>query len=396
VLQLGDSLPSIAQKTGIHEGNLAGALEQAAAKLLAARNLRQRPLLDTKILTGWNGLMIAALADGHRILGDEQFRTAAERAANLILTKLRADDGRLFHVYTAGSAKIPGYLDDYAFLLDGLIALHRATHDEKWLDTAKSIADQMHELFWDDVEGGYFQTAKDVEPVLTRMKSIEDAATPAGNSAAALALVRLAQSTGDAVYARRSAETLAAFAGPLTRSPTRWSHMAQALGEYLDAEFPKESLALRGGTEEPRVIRAQAVIAQKKVAAGSPLKFDVVFEIDRTWHVYANEVSSPEYVPTTLEVTGELDLKDLSIQYPQSRVFQPEGTNESFAVYTGMGRIRISATLAPNVPVGPAELQLALRYQACNDQRCLAPKTMQLKLPIEVVAAEESPPQSNP
>jgi uncharacterized protein YyaL (SSP411 family) len=393
VLQLGDSLPSRAKQTGVDEGSLASVLEQSAVKLLIARHRRPRPLLDTKILTDWNGLMIAALADGYRLLGEDKYRVAAELGAHFVLSKLRSDNGRLLHVYSAGTAKIPGYLEDYAFLVDGLVALYRATNDEKWLAIARSIADPMHELFWDEATGGFFQTAKDTPAVLTRLKPAEDSSIPSGNSAAALALVRLAQSTGDARYAKRAANVLAAFAGPMARSPGRWPHMVRALGEYLDAGFPRESLAPQG-TSEAQVVWAQAIMQQNKLAPGVSFSFDVVLEIDRKWHIYANPPSSPECIPTALDVTSDVGLHEVSVQYPQPKGYRPEGAHESIAVYTDRGRIRVNAKLESNARTGPAEIQLALRYQACNDERCLAPKTIRFSLPIEVIAASESPGKS--
>jgi uncharacterized protein YyaL (SSP411 family) len=395
VPQLGDLLESIAQENKIDPGTLAGIMERAAAKLLAARQQRVPPLLDTKILTDWNGLMIAALADGYRILGDEAYRDAAEKAAAFILAKSRDADGRLFHVNTGGTAKIPGYLDDYAFLLDGLVALHRATKDDRWLKEAKSIADQMNQRFWDASDGGYFQTERDGPIVIARMKPTEDTTVPSGNSAAALALVRLAQASRDTAYAERAGRTLAAFTGAVARSPGRWPHMVRALGEYLDAQFAPEPLAARPPNLEPQVVQARTVVQQKKVAAGGEIQFEVAIDIEREWHIYANGSSSPQYSPTVLEVTSALPLKNIDIQYPRPRNYQPDGVDESVSVYSDRGQIRVTATLDPSAPIGAGEIQLSLRYQACNDQRCLAPKTIKMTIPIEVVDARSSPPESS-
>jgi hypothetical protein len=390
VLQLGNSLRAVAEEHGVNEGNLAGLLEQAAAKLLVARSQRTRPLLDTKILTDLNGLMIGALADGYRVLGNEAYRASAEQAANLLLDKSRDAEGRLYHVYAAGSAKGAAYLDDHAFLIDGLLALYRATQEDRWLAAARTISDQMNELFWDESDGGYFQTAKDQPVVLTRLKPTHDASVPSGNSVAALALVRLAQATGEASYAERAGRTLRAFSASVTQSPGQWPLMARALGEYLDAGYKNELLGTRTQAVDPQVVQAQAIMQQKQITAGRAFQFDVALEIERQWHIYANALSSPQYVPTTLEVTSSFPVADVSVEYPRPRPYQPPGVDEAVAVYSGRERIRVRAKVDANAPIGPGEIQLSFRYQACNDQRCLAPKTIHLALPVEVVAPASS------
>src|SRR5262249_39012313 len=146
------------------------------------------------------GLMIAALADGYRLLGDEAYRRSAETAAGVIFDKLRNPNG-LLHVYAAGHAKQPAYLEDYVFLIHGLLALHQATDQSRWLDGARSLADRMVTLFWDDASGGFFRTASDQDIVLTRLKPSDDSVLPSGNSAAVRALVALSQRTGERRYA---------------------------------------------------------------------------------------------------------------------------------------------------------------------------------------------------
>jgi uncharacterized protein YyaL (SSP411 family) len=390
VLQPIEPLPDIAARLKISMGDLAGLLEPAATKLIAARKLRPRPLTDTKIMTDWNGLMIASLADGSRILGNEEYLKSAQRAAELVLTKLRDRDGRLLHVYTNGKAKLPAYLEDYAYLLDGLLALHRATQDARWLDESRRVADQMIEYCWDESAGGFYHTAFDQDVVLARLKPIDDKALPSGNSVAVRALVELARRTGEKRYTETAARTLSAAAGVLATSPGDYPNMARGLGEYLDAGFPAALLAARPRTRDPEVVRAETKVSHDKLKPGQLFQIAVVLDIDSEWHIYANPASRPEYVPTTLDVGGDLPLEELKIQYPKPRTFQAEGIAETVAVYSGESAIKVSAKLGASAEAGNAELKLTLRYQACNNHLCLAPKTVHVIVPVVVAEEGES------
>ena len=145
-------------------------LRPLRARLLEAREKRPAPLLDDKVITGWNGLMIAAYADGYRILQVDRYRQAAERAAGFLLEYLRTSDGRLLRTYRQGKAKLPAYLEDYAFLVQGLLRLHHATGDPRWLREAQALTDRMLADFEDREQGGFFFTANDHESLLARAK----------------------------------------------------------------------------------------------------------------------------------------------------------------------------------------------------------------------------------
>src|SRR5262249_47234374 len=158
-------------------------------KLYAARLARIKPGRDEKVLTDWNGLMLRAFAEAASCLGREDYRAVAESNANFLLTTMW-DGTRLVHSYKDGRARFNGYLDDYANLADGLVALYELTLDPKWLNAAVQITDRMIEQFWDS-DGGFYFTSKDHESLLTRTKDFFDNATPSGNSVAADVLVRL-------------------------------------------------------------------------------------------------------------------------------------------------------------------------------------------------------------
>ena len=202
----------VARQQGINLEQLQQSLGESRAKLLEVRAKRVPPGLDDKILTAWNGLMIASLARAGRVLGEEQYTQAAAGAADFVLDQM-SRDGRLLRTYRAGRAHTGGYLDDYAFFIDGLIELHQTTLDWRWLDHAERLTDQMIELFWDQRDGAFFFTASDAEALFVRAKDTRDGATPAGNSVAVMDLLRLAAILGREDLADKARATFAALAG---------------------------------------------------------------------------------------------------------------------------------------------------------------------------------------
>ena len=211
---LSESLPVVAKSNGVTESKLYAKLDAANAKLLAAREKRVRPLTDNKILSSWNGLAIRGLADAGRTLEQPEFVKSAATAADFLLKELRTSDGRMRRTYTDGKATLNGYLDDYSFVANGLIALHRATGDEKWLTAAADLSAKQIELFWDDANGSFFFTSADHEALIARTKTFSDNVQPAGNTMAAENLIYLASALNKPDYeakAKTIAETGASF-----------------------------------------------------------------------------------------------------------------------------------------------------------------------------------------
>ncbi len=193
-------------------------------RLLEVREQRTKPGLDNKRLTSWNALMIAALAEA----GDA-FVDKAVACAEFVLRDLRDEQGRLLRSYNDGQAKIGAYLEDYAFLLEALIALFEATCNERWLTEATTLADQLIERFSDPEQGGFFSTAADGEKLIARRKELEDSPIPAGGSSAAMGLLRLAQLTGEERYERHSASVIALLHTIAPQHPTSFGHLLQAM-----------------------------------------------------------------------------------------------------------------------------------------------------------------------
>ena len=212
-------LDQAAKLLGIEVETLRADLGVDRAKLLAARERRIPPGKDTKVLTSWNGLMLAAMADGAHALREPRYLLAAERCAAFLLDRMRQPDGRLWHGYKGGQTRFNGYLDDYACLIDGLTRLFEATGASRWLTGAIELAEVMLAEFADQEEGGFFYTGANHEALITRQKDVHDSATPSGNGMAAAALLRLAALTGRGDFESAGRATLQAARAVLEQTP---------------------------------------------------------------------------------------------------------------------------------------------------------------------------------
>ena len=236
VPQLPRPLAVIAEGLKTSEAELEKQLAPIRAKLLAARSKRVRPLTDTKILTADNGLMIGGLADAGRILKEPKYIAAAVKAADFVLANLRTKEGRLLRTHSGGQAKLNAYLNDHAYLADGLIRLYRATEDKKWLTSADDITAKQLEFFADEAGGGFFFTSKDHETLFARAKDPVDGASPAGSSVSALNLLALARELERPQYVKHARGTIESVAAILEGSPTATPLMATAVPKLLEAE----------------------------------------------------------------------------------------------------------------------------------------------------------------
>lgn len=197
-------------------------------KLYEYREKRVHPFKDDKILTSWNGLMIAAMAFSGRVYGDMRFIDAATNAADFIIKNLRRPDGRLMARYREGSTDHLAYLDDYSFLIWGLIELYQAVFDERYLDTAVQLADDMIELFHDSDNKGFFLYGTDGEKLITRPKELYDGAMPSGNSVAAIVLLRLSRLADKSEYENIVSDMFDTFGGTVNRYPEGYTHFLSA------------------------------------------------------------------------------------------------------------------------------------------------------------------------
>jgi hypothetical protein len=234
--------------------------EACRKKLFEAREQRVHPGKDDKILTSWNGLMIAALAQGFKAFGDSSYLEAAKAAAAFIEKKLVTADGRLLARYRDGEAKYAAYVDDYACYIYGLLELYEATFHLAYLERALQLSRDMLRWYWDEADGGFYMNAHDSEQLLTRMKELYDGAMPSGNSLAAYVLQRLAHLTGDEELGRLAERQLQTFAGEVSRYPNGYSMYMQAL---LYAIGPSREIVISGDPQDPRTVEMIKAIRRR-------------------------------------------------------------------------------------------------------------------------------------
>jgi len=223
------SLADIAAELRIPKENLERRVEIARQKLFETRRLRIHPHKDDKILTDWNGLMIAALSKGAQAFDRPDLTAAAQRAADFVLGTMRSRDGRLLHRYRDGEAALPAYVDDYSFMVWGLIELYEASFEVKYLRSALEINAELLSRFWDPGAGGFFFTARDGEQLLLRKKEIYDGAIPSGNSVAALNLLRLARITGNSDLEMKANAIGKAFSRSVRKLPSAHTQLLSAV-----------------------------------------------------------------------------------------------------------------------------------------------------------------------
>lgn len=223
-------------------------LTEMNVRLFQVREKRVHPHKDDKILTSWNGLMMAALAYAGRSFGNPSYVKAAQNAAHFIDSYLRREDGRLLARYRDGDARHLAYLDDYAFLIWGLIEIYEASFDAAYLARAMELTQDMIRLFWDEEHDGLFLYGKDQEQLLIRPKDVYDGALPSGNSVAALNLLRLGRMTGNGELEEKARRLFHLFGGSVKQAPHGFTHFLMA---FLFAESPTKEIVLAGDCHDP-------------------------------------------------------------------------------------------------------------------------------------------------
>jgi len=443
VLYLPRPLPDVAETLGMPVSELEIRLAEMRTTMLAVRQQRSPLRKDDKVLTGWNGLMIRAYARGGQILKRHDYLEAASKAAARILAEHRDPNGGLLRINASLSEQQPAFLEDYAFLVSGLLALYDATHQDKWLNAARRLTDDQISAFWDQKRGGFFFTSTRQEVILTRLKNAYDNEMPSGNSVSVQNLVRLARLRSDESYRKHAEKTLAAFGGQLQDAPGRSAYLAISLQEFLHWYGTPESQAAGEGlfsgglsmVTRPRAektppsqeahlageqaaktslrfpehpgavvqllpdaasaaktphLAARGFLETDTLTPGKNCRLAIELVIEPGWHLNANPAQPDFLKPLTISLPAAAGRQLKDIVYPQGEAFMVAGVEQPLSVYQGQVIVRaimpVPAHASEELPV-----QVDVRVQLCNEQSCAAPTVLRLQGLIPVSSPGKTP-----
>ncbi len=382
ILRLPKAFAEIAKEQKLTEAALLAKLEPLKKKLFDVRAKRERPFLDTKIIVAWNGQMIAGYAKAGAVFKDKAYTQAAADAADFVLTKMRDKDGRLYRIFAAApgekaSAKGIAFIDDYSYFVHGLLNLHEATGEKKWVEAAKQLTDLTVKHHGDPVGGGFYFTASDSEKLFARSKDSYDGVQPSGNSQMARNLFRLGTKLKDDTYRDRAIRTVKAFSLALRTGPTGMPLMLRTLDELLDAA---------GGDEEPKPkdkvdpkkpkVSADTVTSKLTLEAPKDGKrtFTLTLTTEAPWHLYANPAGADTLVESQTEVTVYVGGKkvEAKVEYPKGKEIT-DATVGKYAVFEG------AVTIKGTFPATEGEVEVRVKLSACKEGLCLPASTLKLK-----------------
>jgi hypothetical protein len=315
ILNISQKASEYSQHQGISLERLIDVVQRGKLALWAEREKRVHPLLDDKVLASWNGMMLRSFAEAGAALERQDYLDAAVKNANFLLETMRPE-GKLLRTYRAGQAKLPGYLEDYSFVADGLLALYEATFDQRWLDESISLADRMIELFWDDAVGGFYDTSAEHDQLVVRPRDVLDNAQPCGGSVATDVLLKLAVITGNEDYRVKAATPLRTLRELMGRAPAGTGHWIATLDFYVSS--PKEVVII-GPRDD------SATIALMQIVNGGFFPNKVLVGAD-------SADDAGKYGLPLLEARGMVDGKPTAYVCQNYACQLPVTTPEEFAV----------------------------------------------------------------
>ncbi len=404
VLTMTQTLDTLAATLETTPRALAASLAPILATLEQERLTRELPRLDDKAIVAWNALMIDAYAYAGRVLDDEAYTARAKKAADAILRTMRTDSGGLKRIWRAGATSQDAFLEDYAFLAQALITLHRTTGDQRYLDAAASITEAANERFWDTQTGGYY-FASASEDLLARTKSASDGAIPSGNAVMAHVLLDLAALTNNKSHRERADALMNAFADELTQIPAAHIHLVHALerslagasspgaktlqNQVVPSDPPPTPASVRSlvdpdAFDSSAHVSFEAGLKNATIRQGQSFTVTLTLDLEPNWHVNANPASESYLIATTADVRSDLPIVVDAIVYPEGHDFSLAG--DTISVYESGATIEATCTLGADAPIGKATIRVIVTYQACDDRSCVAPAETILRLPINVIA----------
>jgi uncharacterized protein YyaL (SSP411 family) len=361
------------------------------AKLLTRRNTRPQPHKDDKILTSWNGLMIGSLAYAGRNLNEPRYTQAAAKAASFLLNNLVDDQKQLLRTYRAGQAKLPGYLDDYAYFIEGLIELYAATGEKRWLQKAQQLADTMLAEFEDKQVGGFFFTATSHQDILTRSKNLTGGGNiPAANGIATLVLLELNRLTGKKEYLQSAQRTLETLTGLMWQSPRSLDSGIHAAAVYLEYKKSEQLQIMETTnadiTEKLGPVTAHLFSSQQNVRPGQTLYLALALDIAEGWHLYGPNPEADFLIPTTVSVFADDAITVGSITEPVPQKKLDLALKQVLATYEGRIWFFVPVTIKQTTKDGETTLRIRIKTQACDQNRCLSPRADEIEVALNIAS----------
>ena len=354
-------------KTGL--ADLLDRLERINSGLLKARARRVPPLRDEKIITAWNGMMISALSEGYENFHKAAFKEGALKSAEYIWQTGFKNQKGLARVIFNGHPGTQGVLKDYACLAEGLVHLYDITHDEKWLERAEKLADEMVKRFWDVKHGAFFMTEQsgNSAPLIAVPKDGNDGATPSGNSVAVNLLAMLAARSGSSLYESRAKATLNAFSEEINQHPASFAYMLVGAAKILHGEGGPKQYGAKG-----------KVMARACWAASDTIEIRLF--IRKGYHINSHKPSAKDLIPTTLGLSqrssGEWKLE--KIDYPRPENTRTGHSRIGLSIFKGEPVFKVKVSPRTQNPVQGPEIDLSI--QACSSKACLSPEVLKLRL----------------
>lgn len=442
VLFMPVSVAELAKNRSTEENSMREVLKVIGHKLLAIRDQRERPFLDDKVLTEWNAQMIQALAVHGRMPHKEASLKLAVDAADFLLANLRSADGKLLRSWRKGVAGGPAYLDDYASLVSALLALHESTNDAKWLDLAVELNTQQMAMFFDDAQSAFYFTSHDHEKLLARSSSPYDSISPSGNSMAVRNMLKIATLKSDAGLREKAEKILARFSGTMESSPSACAGLGMALqdllkqqeaepakaairlpGHVLNAKYVLASLSAAGDeSKSDEAVQKDAVVDEQSAfkpvlpdPASTPFKrnyderpvkakiypyFDklpkggkcpvaIELTIAKDWHINANPANPDFLIPTEVTIKSGQKVKMTKVKYPKHELLQMEGQDEPSHVYGKTVIVYALLEVDAEETADKAELEVEIKFQACNEKTCEPPDMIKLKGKLTLAASAD-------
>ncbi|HXE51901.1 MAG TPA: DUF255 domain-containing protein, partial [Tepidisphaeraceae bacterium] len=371
ILFLPQPLDEAARDVGLSPEQLDLRLAPLRQKLYEVREKRKQPLLDTKVITSWNAMMIRALAHGAKVLGEPRYLEAATRAANFLLQHHRSSDDGLYRTSRDGTPKHDGFVDDYAYFAQALLAIHDASGEAKWKHHAAGVAVPMLKRFVDSEAGGFYFTEAGAKDLIVRQKTAQDSPLPSGNAVAAMVLLGLDQVKG-------SMSTLGAFVQQMVDHCESMSSMVQASLLHLRKADPFTVSALPGSasSDRPSLQQVAAGVVSVKAEWHSAAELHLVLSILENFHINAHEAGGDIPLIATNLTT---DVPGAAVEYPPGEETAFAFTKTPIRVYSG--DVTLVVRFSPP-PKPESQVRFILTYQACDDTSCFPPVTKQLEMEV--------------